>query len=270
MLGDQAPYLGWVEPISRQQHCRGPPHDLGQPVVAGTVRQRRHNQAAILLRRARHQVGQVIGNNESHVAVRQDGELRLSRRPGGGDEPAGMVILHRRGRAVRPDMRGHHCIQVGRVKRPRAHPRHEGQARRGLGHRRRMVREFTPAQQRTGARRGGKIGDIVWEQAEVGRHPNGADPEAGPHRFQHEIAVLRLHENPVPIPDAMIGEDRGKGGDAGIELRPTPAPVAPNQRWAIRKPPGRLRHERSQVHDPAGHGQVGTGNHYRTRSSMET
>ncbi|KAL8947037.1 MAG: hypothetical protein Q9222_006636, partial [Ikaeria aurantiellina] len=141
-------------------------------------------------------------------------------------EPARVVVFHRRRLPIGPGTSRHQRIQVWSIERTRPHSGEQREAGHGFGHRRGMVRKLAPTQQRAGSGRGREIGDVVRQQAEIGRHPDRADAKAGPHRFEHEVAVLRLHDDTVAKPDALIGQYSGHRRYPRIELGPAPAPLA--------------------------------------------
>ena len=84
-----------VELVRRHQHRLAAAGDHVQLVNAGPMRQGRQHQRAIVLGRARHQVAQVVGDDEAHLPVRQHRGLRSPGRARGEEQPAGAVPLHR-------------------------------------------------------------------------------------------------------------------------------------------------------------------------------
>src|SRR5438105_2715262 len=68
----------------------------------------------------------------------------------------------------------------------------------------------------------GEISDLLSGQTEICRHPNGAEPKAGEHRFEKLIRILRLHQDAVRLAHAARGKCGGCGIDAGIHLCPSP------------------------------------------------
>ena len=212
----------------------------------------------------------MVRDDERHLPVRQRGQLRPAGRPGGGNEPAGMVVVHRDGRDLHAEPFGDERVEVGRVQLARPHARDERQVGNCLADRRRMPGKLASAQQRAGARRCCDVGDVRRKQPEVGGHPDCPDPEAGVHGFEHQVAVLGLHQDTVAVPDPVLGQHGGERGHPGVELQPIPPPATPDQRGPVRETSRRLGHEPRQVHDPAGHRQARADGHYRTRSSMDT
>jgi hypothetical protein len=78
-----------VELFRWQQDGRHAARGLHELVHAGAVRQRRDHQRGVGLRRARHQVGEMIGDHERHLAMGQHRRLGAPRGAGGEEEPAG-------------------------------------------------------------------------------------------------------------------------------------------------------------------------------------
>ena len=63
-------------------------------MYAGPVRERRHDEGHILRPQTRHQVGDVICNDKTHLTVRQDRSFRMACRAGSKEKPAGIVMLN--------------------------------------------------------------------------------------------------------------------------------------------------------------------------------
>jgi hypothetical protein len=57
--------------------------------------QRRDHQRSIRLRRAGHQVGEMICHHKGHLAVGENGCLGAAGGAGGEEEPAGIVVIDR-------------------------------------------------------------------------------------------------------------------------------------------------------------------------------
>ena len=85
---DQPEGLVDVEALGRQQHGRRAARDLRQLVDARAVRQRRHHQRGVALGRAGHQVGEMVGDDEGHLAMGQHRRLGAAGGAGGEEEPA--------------------------------------------------------------------------------------------------------------------------------------------------------------------------------------
>ena len=68
---DQLPGLLAVQPLARQQHGRRAARHLRQRVDARAMRQRRHDQRDVVLGGARHQVAQMVADDEFHLPMRQ-------------------------------------------------------------------------------------------------------------------------------------------------------------------------------------------------------
>ena len=82
-----------------------------------------------------------------------------------------------------------------------------------------------------------EIGHLVRHQAEIGGHPDRAEPERGEHRPEHLVAILGMHEDAVALGDAARGERRRQRRDLRIDLAPGPGSVAPDETGAIAMPP---------------------------------
>ena len=90
---DSCPGFVDVEPIAREQHRLGGPRDLCELMDARTMRQRRNHQGRVRLRGARHQVAEVVGDDERHLPMSEDRSLGPPRRARGEEEPARVVML---------------------------------------------------------------------------------------------------------------------------------------------------------------------------------
>ena len=86
-------HFGGVEAVAAEQDSFGAACDLRQLMNAGTMRQRRNDERGVVLRRAGHQVAEMIGDDETHLAVRQHGGLRPPRRSRREEEPARIVAF---------------------------------------------------------------------------------------------------------------------------------------------------------------------------------
>ena len=100
MALDQPEGLVHVEAVGRQQDRRRTARHDVELVDAGPVRQGGHDQGGVFLRRSRHEVAQVIVDDERHLAMRQHRRLGPARRARGEEEPAGIVMLDRRRRRL--------------------------------------------------------------------------------------------------------------------------------------------------------------------------
>ena len=77
------------------------------------------------------------------------------------------------------------------------------------------VGKVAVAQERLGARRPRQVGDLVRHQAEIGWHPDRAEPEGGEHRPEHLVAILGMDQDTVTLDDAARRQRRRQRGDAG-------------------------------------------------------
>ena len=90
----QPPRLVDIQPFARHQHGRGAARDLRQRMHAGAVRQRRDHQRNVVLRRAGHQVAQMVADDVIHLAMRQHARFWPPGGAGGVEEPRRMVAIH--------------------------------------------------------------------------------------------------------------------------------------------------------------------------------
>ncbi len=203
------------------------------------------------MRGSRHQVAEMVGDHESHLAMGQDGGFRAPGRSGRKEEPAWAVAVHRRGRNGLAFMPAHERVVV--LTEPgRADRDDEPQIRDGAAHGLRMLRKVAVADHGGCAARLCQIGHLARSLAKIRRHPNGAEPEAGEHGFEHLIAVLRLHQHTISLPDSLGRKSRRHGIDAPVEIGPCPRALAPDEACFRPMPPRRLAEEMGKVHDPRG------------------
>ena len=92
---DQPERFGDIEFLRRQQDGRHAARRLHELVHAGAMRQRRDHQRGVGLRRARHQVGEMICHHKGHLAVGEHRRLGAAGGAGGEEEPAGIVVIDR-------------------------------------------------------------------------------------------------------------------------------------------------------------------------------
>ena len=248
---DQPERLVDVEFFRRQQDGRHAPRGLHQLVHAGAMRQRRHHQRGVLLGGAGHQVGKMVGDDKGHLAVGQHRRLGTARGAGGEEEPAGIVIVDRGIGDLVVRMRRDRLADGLLAKGALADPPDELQ--RGVGDGRGMLGKIAVAQKPLGAGGGGEIGDLIRHQAEIGRHPDHAEPERREHRPEHLVAILGMHQQPVALDDAALGQRRRQRRDGAVDLAPGPGPVAIDEARAVAMPPGILGHQMRQVHHPVRH-----------------
>ena len=143
-------------------------------VDAGAVRQRRHDQRGIGRGGAGHQVAEVVGDDEGHLAVGQHRGLRPAGRARGEEEPAGVVALDRRvGSGAGPACSATRASQSASPK-PASPIATTAECRR-RSQRGGVVGEVGVADHAGGAAGLRQIGDLVRGLAEVRRHPDGAE-----------------------------------------------------------------------------------------------
>ena len=248
---DQPERFGDIEFLRRQQDGRHAARGLHELVHAGAMRQRRDHQRGIGLRRARHQVGEMICHHKGHLAVGEHRRLGAAGGAGGEEEPAGIVVIDRCVIDLGARMIGDHAAHGFFAKRPLADPPDEFQ--RGIGGRLGVIRKIAMAQKSLRAGGGGEIGDLVRHQAEIGRHPDRAEPKGREHRPEHLVAIFGMHQDAVALGDAPRGEARRQRGDVAVDLAPGPGSVAPDEARAVAMAAGILGQHMRQVHHPARH-----------------
>ena len=97
------------------------------------------------------------------------------------------------------------------------------------------------------ARRPGQIGGFRRAQAEIRRHPNGANQPAGPNTFENRVVVARMDQHAIPGANAARAQAGSGGTGPRRDLRPVPNPVAPDQAGAVRQAAGGLQQHGAQV-----------------------
>ena len=199
--------------------------------------------------RAGHQVAEMVRDHEGHLAMGEHGGLRAPGRAGGEEEPARIVVLHaRHGNGLGHVVLHKRVVVFAETRAPDGD--HEADRRCCLPHGRGVLGKVAVADHAGCAARLRQIGDLVRRLAEVRRHPDGAEPEAGEHRFEHLVAVLGLHQHAVSLSDPLCGKRCRHRIDAPVEIRPCPAALAPDEADLVRMPARRLPQEMRQVHHP--------------------
>ena len=219
------------------------------------MRQRRHHQRGVLLGGAGHQVGEMVGDHKGHLAMGQHRRLGTARGARGEEEPAGVVIVDRGIGKTLAGMRRNRGADGFLAKGALADPPDEFQRR--VGDRGGMLREIAVAQKPLGAGGGGEIGDLVRHQAEIGRHPDHAEPERRKHRPEHLVAIFGMHQQPVALDEAAFGKRRRQRRDGAVDLAPGPGPVAVDEAGAVAMAAGILGHQMRQIHHPVRHPRAG-------------
>ena len=246
VLLHQPPGFRHVEPFPRQQHGHRAARHLRHGMDARPMRQRRHHQRGIALRQPRHQVRDVVRHHEGELPMRQRAALGPPRGAGGVEQPGGMVPFHRRGLRDRRVAAFRHQVIPGQA---RPFPdRDVEHARAVLRARCRAVFwEAGVEDVRAATGIGGEVGHLRRAQAEIGRHPDRADQPAGPTGFEDGIAVPGMDQHTVALADPPCTQRPRRGGHALSQFGPTPAPVPPDQRRAVRQPPRGLQQQARQV-----------------------
>jgi hypothetical protein len=108
------------------------------------------------------------------------------------------------------------------------------------------------AQKRLGAGGGGEIGDLVRHQAEIGRHPDRAEPERREHRPEHLVAILGMHQQPVALGDAARGQAAASAETARSISRQV-QDLSPQMKPCGRHGGGHSGSQMRQIHHPVRH-----------------
>lgn len=125
-----------------------------------------------------------------------------------------------------------------------------------------MLREGGVAEHRLGAGEFRHPGEVVRHAAKIRRHPDGAEPEAGEHALEQLVAVLRLHQHPVPLADPALVRQHGRHRlHPPVEVAPGPDPFAPDEGGRVRQPPRLLLDQMRKVHGACAEGGDGGGYH---------
>ena len=236
-----------IEFVAAEQNRFHAARDLRQLMDTGAVRQRRDDKRSIAMRGRGHQIAQVIGDDKAHLAVRQHRGFRPAGGSRGEEEPAWIVALDGSFRRALRVICGDERIVIV-AERRRADRNRNANARRRLFRRRGMVGKISAADHGGGAARFSEISDFIRRQTEIGRHPDRAEPKAGEHALEHLIAVFRLDEDAVALAYAARGKRCAHRVHAPVELRPGPAPLAPDQSNLIGIAPRRLAQEMREIH----------------------
>ena len=238
---DQAKRLGDIELLGRKQNGRHAARGLHELVNAGAMRQRRHHQRGIGLRGTRHQVGEMVGDDEGHLAMGQHGRLGTSGGARSEEEPAGIVVVDRRILDLDAGLRRDHVAHGALAKTAVTDPPDEFERR--IGRRHRVIRKVAMAQEGLGAGGAGEIGDLIRHQAEIGRHPHRAEPERREHRPEHLVAVFGMNQDAFALDYPTRGEAGGERRHGSVDLAPSPGFVAPDEADTVAMAAGILGQE---------------------------
>ena len=149
---------------------------------------------ASVSRRPRHQVAQMVGDDESHLPVRQHGRLRPPGSARGEEEPTGIVV-------VRPATGGHSgrmlcdesVIIFAECRSGRSRSRSGCRAR--LACRCGVIGKIAVRRSWPKRRSPSEIGDLARRQTEIGRHPDCAKAETG------RTSTRKAGCNSLPAPE---------------------------------------------------------------------
>ena len=211
------------------------------------MREGGHDERGVPMRRAGHEIAEVVGDDERHLPVRQHRRLGPSRRPGGKEEPARVVVLDA-GDGCRLAVMGRDQPVVILPELGRADRHHEPDRGGGFRHRPGVIGETGATDHRRRTTRASEIGDLLRRLPKVRRDPDSTQPEAREHRFEQLVAVPRLHEDAIAFGDTSGGKGRCHRVDPSIEERPGPGLLAPDEADLVAMPAGGLAEKMSEVH----------------------
>ena len=214
---DQPPRFLAIQPLAGQQHAsrrRAPPAAsawMPAPCDSGAT-----TSETSVLRRAGHQVAQMVADDVFHLPMRQHAGLRPPRGAGGIEEPRRMVAIDI-GRRARSACRT--SASVSHVSSPS--PIETCSRARGIfrPRRRRMLGErgIEDMHRRAGGLR--QICHLRRRQPEIGRHPHRAQHPRREHRLEHRVGIARVQQHPIAMPHAAR---RQRAGRAPARARRTP------------------------------------------------
>jgi hypothetical protein len=170
----------------------------------------------------------MIGDDESHLSVRQHGSLRAAGRARGEKEPAGIVVFDCGVRSNASLMFADYCLIIVAERRC-ADRDHKIDRRRRAGGASCMFGKFPAADHRSGAADAGEVSDFIRRQSKIRWHPNRSEPETHEHRLEELIAIPSQYEDAVSLAYAARRKRCSHGVDAGVEPRPRP-PISPDTR----------------------------------------
>ena len=216
VLRDQSVGFRDVEALGRQQDGGRTARGLHQLMHAGAMRQRRDHQRGVLLGGARREVGEMVGDDKTHLAMGQHGGLGAACGARGEEEPAGIVVFDRDigdfGICIVSDRSAQRGLAESALL---ADPPDEVDC----GDRPGMIGEIAMTEKRLRAGCRAEISDFIRHQAEIGGHPDRAEPERREHRPEHLLAILGMHEDAVALGDAALGERRRQRRDLADRSR---------------------------------------------------
>ena len=215
---------------------------------ARAVRERRHGDRAVALGRAGDQIGEVVGDDEAELAVRQHGGLRAASGAGCVEIPERLVGVDLRHRLRRTGVLCHQRFVAVLALTRATDGDHLAQLRRCRFHRIDVVDKAFFGQHHAGLAGTAEVGDFRRREPEVDRHPDRAEPERGPAAFEQRRVVARHHQQLVARFKAERTQRLHQRIDAVVEFAPRPLPVALDEPRPIGKQRRRLRQQRRQIH----------------------
>ena len=248
VLLHQPPEKLGVELVARHQDGGGAAGDIQQHVDAGAVRQRCDRDRTVALRRAWDQIGQVVGNDEGHLPVRQHRGLGPTGRAGGVEEPQRIVRADPGFVRTLAQVLLYQAVDVGLAVGRRTDPDHVGQRWRGRAHGVDMAGEAGLRDHRHRCARAAEVSHFGRRQAKVGRHPDATQAKRHPTALEHGQVVARMHEDAVALLQAALAQRIHHCIDTCVDLAPCPAALAVDQTDVVREKPGRVREQAPEIH----------------------
>ena len=176
----------------------------------------------------------------------QNPALGPARGAGGIKEPGRVIALHIGGQGHGRSLAFPDQILPGKARTfTNRDIQHAGRVFRAAG--RAMFREGHIENLCLAAGRSGQIRSLWRAQAEICRHPNGANQPAGPDPFENRVIVARMDQHAIPSANAACAQASRRGTGAGGDFRPAPNPIAPDQPGAVRQAAGGLQQHGAQV-----------------------
>ena len=181
------------------------------------------------LRGPRHQVAQMVGDDERHLPMRQHPRLR----------PAGGARTCRKTSTDGPDphppdARARPCPCSASQRAAEIELQPQRRVRRPRRLRLRLEPGIEDMHRRARGLR--QIGDLRRRQAHVGRHPGSPEHPTRPHRLEQGGAVASVHQHPVAMPHARRREPGRRAADPLGQRAPGPTLFAADQAGPVRIP----------------------------------
>ena len=232
----QAPGLVAVQFVTGRQDAGSAPGDVDQRMDAGTVGQRSQDQRTRMLIQARHQVGDVVGDDKRHLAVGQHPGLGMARGARGVEKPQRVVVRHF-GRTEAGLQRAA-LLQQLLVAQFAGTRLTDGddllQARRCRTHGVDIMLQAFVIQHRYRAAGTAQVGRFRRGDPHVGRHPHGAQAERDPGTLEQRQVVARMHQQLVAFTQAARAQGRSNTVDPPGNFLPGMLTTVTNETRCIR------------------------------------